>query len=221
MVVIDFTASIVTAGGLRQRIEALRQAYSPDCADYFNEIMRRRGAAFCDSASGFLLLDSLLQGNKIDRAAVPIIFGLDNRPHIASPDLDFSISHSEGCAFCALAIGENANIGCDVQRVRDYSTEQLDKLAGTFMNARELESFAKSADKTVDFFKAWTRRESYVKRVGSDIFDNLSCADISGEIYRDGVISACGRRYFYSINYPANDTVLFAEDKVFPDKNEV
>ncbi len=221
MVVIDFTASVVTAGGLRQRIESLRQAYSPDCEDYFNEIMRRRGAAFCDSASGFLLLDSLLQANKIDRAAVPIILGSDSRPHIASSCLDFSVSHSEGCAFCALAVGENANIGCDVQRVRDYSPEQLDKLAGTFMNKRELENFVKSPDKTTDFFRAWTRRESYVKRVGSDIFDNLSCADISGELYRDGVIFACGRRYFYSINYPADEIISFAEDSVFPDKNGV
>ena len=201
--VIDFTASIVTAKGLRTRIEALRAFYNPVCGSYFDDILSRRGSAFGDSASGFLLLDSLLQKNGINRMEAPIVINERRRPHIDRDDMDFSVSHSEGCAICVLAVGEGANVGCDVQRARNYTNDKMNVLAKTFMTERELTVFGNSADKTSDFFTAWTRREAFVKRVESDIFDNLRTADLKSEHFREGVITACGNRYFYSINLPA------------------
>lgn len=197
---IDFTASIVTSGGMRTRIEDLRICYSPRCVDYFEDILKRRGSAFCDSASGFLLLDSLLQKNGIDRLETAILLDSHGRPYIDDPTLDFSVSHSGGCALCVLAMGDEAAVGCDVQHARNYTDEKLSTLAKTFMNVPELSDFETSPDRTAEFFKAWTRREAYVKRVGSDIFDNLKSGYPDGEYFREGVISACGERYFYSIN---------------------
>lgn len=197
---IDFTASIVTDGGLRQRVEELREFYDPQCVGYFEQILSKRKEAFCDSASAFMLLDSLLQKNKIDRYKTAILLDDKGRPYIDDPDLDFSVSHSEGCAICVLATGEGAAVGCDVQRERGYSDEKLTELAGAFMTAAELSEFNKTSDKSSFFFTKWTRREAYVKRVGSDIFDNLKTADLSGEYFREGVITACGEKYFFSIN---------------------
>lgn len=197
---IDLSASIVTGGGMRSRIEELRICYDPRCVDYFEDILMRRGSSFADSASGFMLLDSLLQKNKIDRLKTAILLDTNKRPYIDDPALDFSVSHSGGCALCVLAMGEGAAVGCDVQHARDYSEEKLSTLAKTFMNTPELSDFEHSPDRSAEFFKAWTRREAYVKRVGSDIFDNLKNADLSGEYFREGVIYACGERYFYSIN---------------------
>ena len=57
---------------------------------------------------------------------------------------------------------------------------------------KHLEDFS---EKNREFYTAWTRRESYTKRIGSDIFDNLKDARIEGEYYRDGIISSCGERY--------------------------
>lgn len=197
---IDFSASIVTGGGLRQRVEELREFYDPQCAAYFEQILSKRKEAFCDSASAFMLLDSLLQKNKIDRYKTAILLDDFGRPYIDDPGLDFSVSHSEGCAICVLAMGEDAAVGCDVQRARLYSDEKLTELAAAFMTADEFSEFSKTAEKSVFFFTKWTRREAYVKRVGSDIFDNLKTADLSGEYFRDGVITACGERYYFSIN---------------------
>ena len=202
----DFTASIVTGGGLRSRIEELRISYDPRCVDYFEDILKRRGSAFANSASGFLLLDSLLRKNKIDRLKTAILLDENKRPYIDYSDmgLDFSVSHSGGCALCVLAMGDGAAVGCDIQHARDYTEEKLSTLSRTFMNTYELTDFERSDDRSAEFFKAWTRREAYVKRVGSDIFDNLKTADLSGEYFKEGVIYACGERYFYSINtlYP-------------------
>ena len=197
---IDFSASVVTGGGMRSRIEDLRICYDPKCVDYFEDILKRRGSSFADSASGFMLLDSLLQKNKIDRLKTAILLDTNKRPYIDDSALDFSVSHSGGCALCVLAMGEHAAVGCDVQHARDYNEEKLSTLARTFMNVSELSELDKANDRAAEFFKAWTRREAYVKRVGSDIFDNLKNADLSGEYFREGVIYACGERYFYSIN---------------------
>lgn len=222
--IIDFSASIVTAGGLRNRIEGLRGLYSELCGPYFDDILCKRGKAFADSACGFLLLDSLLQKHKINRAELVITLEENGRPRTNRRDLDFSVSHSEGCAMCAIAIGatgEGANVGIDVQRERPYSLEKMTELARTFMTAAEFEKFTAPLSpnhpiplfgynrdmdeyirKSREFYTAWTRRESYAKRIGSDIFDNLKTAKIQSEFYRDGIITACGERYYYSVCAP-------------------
>ena len=218
---IDFGACIITGGGLRPRIENARTFYAENCAGYFNDILAKRGKAFADSACGFLLLDSLLQKHKINRAELVISLDENGRPRTNLGDLDFSISHSEGCAMCVVAVGEGANVGVDIQRERPYSFEKMLELAGTFMNDEEFRAFSDTsavgkampissldrgmeafARKNKEFYLAWTRRESYTKRIGSDIFDNLKNAKIDGEYYRDGVITACGERYYYSICAP-------------------
>lgn len=234
--IIDFTASFVTGGGIRSRIENLRPVYAEACGAYFDDILGRRGKAFADSACGFLLLDSLLQKHNIDRAELVISVDENGRPHTNRPDLDFSISHSEGCAMCAVALGDEANIGVDVQRERPYSLEKMTNLARAFMNAEELKAFSEPASagkfipilaidrdmedfnrKNKQFYTAWTRRESYAKRVGSDIFDNLKTANIAGEHFREGVISSCGERYYYSICVPEKALAILDE----PEEDEI
>lgn len=189
---------------MRSRVEEARMFYSSECSDYFDDIMSRRGEAFRDSATGFLLLDGLLQKNRIDRLELKISVDEHGRPHTNRSDLDFSVSHSEGCAVCAVAIGEGANLGVDVQRARNYSPEKMTLLAKTFMSDEELAAFYYSNKNSGEFFTAWTHREAYVKRVGLDIFDNLKNADLRDERFRDGLIACCGHRYYYSINLPQN-----------------
>ena len=150
---IDFSASIVTGGGMRSRIEELRICYDPRCVDYFEDILKRRGSSFADSASGFMLLDSLFQKNKIDRLKTAILLDTNKRPYIDYPDypnksLDFSVSHSGGCALCVLAVGDGAAVGCDVQHARNYTEEKLSTLAKTFMNTPELSDFEHSPDRS-------------------------------------------------------------------------
>lgn len=226
---VDFGACIVTGGGLRPRIENARTFYAEGCAAYFNDILSKRGKAFADSACGFLLLDSLLQKHKINRSELAIFLDKNGRPRTDLDGMDFSISHSEGCAMCVVAVGEGANVGVDIQHERPYSFEKMVELARTFMNDEEFKAFNDTAAvgktmpissldrsmeafarKNREFYTAWTRRESYTKRIGSDIFDNLRTAKIDGEFYRDGVINACGERYYYSICAPRE---AFAEEE--------
>lgn len=114
--VIDFTASIVTTGGIRARIENARVDYSAECRGYFDYLLGKSEKAFSESACGFLLLDSLLAKHGIDRANLVISVDENGRPQILRDDVDFSISHSDGCVMCAIALGENACVRCDLRR---------------------------------------------------------------------------------------------------------
>ena len=201
---IDWTACIASGGPeLVERISAARSEYSGMCAEYFDHIMSKQGkhSAFTESACGFILLDSLLKKNGIDRRSLAIAIAPNGRPCVINrSDVDFSISHSEGAAMCCLAIGGDASVGADIQHVRRYSDERLEELSRTFMEQREINSLLKggSAEKTDMFYRAWTRRESCYKRCGQDR------APFPGT-FTAGVISSCGERYYYSINIPEND----------------
>lgn len=196
---IDFSASIVTGGGIRSRIEEIRTCYNESCAAYFDDLLSKSGKSFGESGCGFLLFDSLLQKHGIDRAELGLKIEQGGRPRTDNSSLDFSISHSEGCVMCVIAMGEGFEVGCDIQREREYSDEKLLHLAKAFMSADELDSFRVSNQKRADFFTAWTKREAYCKRVGADIFENMKSTDFVGGNYREGVISAVGNRYYYAI----------------------
>lgn len=128
---LDLSASLVTGGGMpRTRVENARTFYNSGCAGYFEDMLSKRNDSFFDSACGFLLLDSLLQKNRISRAELIITLDGQGRPRTNLSGLDFSISHSEGCAVCVVEIGEGANVGVDVQRERPYSPKRQMSLRG-------------------------------------------------------------------------------------------
>jgi len=184
------------------RIEAARAEYSPMCAEYFDYIeakLEKRGAAFPESACGFLLLDNLLKKNGVDRKALAISRDPAGRPRVINRnDVDFSVSHSEGAAFCCVALGMDASVGADIQFARAYSKERMQELAKIFMGQGELAAFLKNGCLPGDFFRAWTRRESGCKRCGSD-------APPMRSEYMGGRIHCCGREYYYSVCLPCGE----------------
>ena len=201
----DFTACIAAGGDtLKRRVEAAAVYYSPQCADYFSSLCMRYGRGFEESACGFLLLDSLLQKHGINRAELIIRCSENGRPYIENrSDIDFSVSHSEGGAFCCIAIGEGARVGADIQRVRVYSEEKLHRLAAAFMNNAdysELEAISDSKELYDRFYTLWTRREAYIKRIDADVFADLGDVDLDTDEFTGGVITICGAKYYYSIN---------------------
>lgn len=197
----DMAACIVSGGeAMRKRVENAMSFYAPSDG-YFLPLLAKSGKAFERSASGFLLLDGLLQKNRINRAELTLTRRENGRPCFEGRDtLDFSISHSGSCAICALAIGAGASVGADVQREKRYDEEKLLELAGAFMGGEDLELFRAAQDKTRAFCTAWTRLESFLKRNGKSVFTDLRQVNLHGEGFSDGIIIIDGIRYFYSIN---------------------
>lgn len=212
---IDFSACVVTGGeGLRERVDAASKCYAPESA-YFDELFAKNGAAFEESACAFLLLDSMVQSRRTDRSTIKLLRTEKGRPYAEGAGLDFSLSHSDGCAFCALATGADAaigTVGADIQRERDYSDERMSELAMAFMTEEELAAFYYTSDKRAEFFTAWTRREAHAKRIGEDILDHIGGDGLGAEDFRDGVITCCGAKYYYCIDTAAEEPAADEEN---------
>ena len=205
----DFTACIVSGGvELLERINSAREEYSRTCGEYFDYLAGKSGKpTFAESACGFILLDNLLKKNGIDRRNLEIMRDSNGRPCIINRrDVDFSVSHSEGAALVCVAAGADAEVGADIQRVRSYSREHMEKLARSFMDAAEYTGFMMSGDRERYFYTAWTRREALYKRSG--IYHGLNgkpeAVRMHGK-FITGKITACGSLYYYSISLPNED----------------
>ncbi len=198
--IIDFSSCIASGGdNLRPRIEQACQQYSPMSEEYFNRILSKSGRTFTESACGFLLLDNLLAKHGIDTTGLVISRNGDGRPCLINRfDVDFSISHSDGGVMCALMLGDEARVGCDIQCIRPYTPDKLAALAEIFMPAADFREFLTSCSEQL-FYTIWTRREAYIKHSGGDVFNDLRDINFHADGYRTGVIKACDRSYYYSI----------------------
>lgn len=200
MTVTDFTACIAAGGeALIPRVEAARELYSSMCQEYFDGILSREGMRLSESLCGFLLLDDMLRKHGIEKSNLVISRNADGRPCVINRrDIDFSISHSEGAVCCALIFGGEHRIGCDIQRVREYSPEKHSELAEIFMSAKNYTEFLRTGDERL-FYTIWTRREAYIKANGGDVFENLRDVNFNTDSFSTGAIMSLGERYYYSI----------------------
>jgi 4'-phosphopantetheinyl transferase len=85
--------------------------------------------------------------------------------------LDFSISHTRD--WVAIAFAQGARIGVDLE----YTGTQVDvaELAERIFSDDDLSAFTAlpAADRSAAFFRAWTRKEAYLKAIGEGIATGL------------------------------------------------
>jgi 4'-phosphopantetheinyl transferase len=91
------------------------------------------------------------------------------RPSAAGCPVRFSLSHTEGLA--ALALAETA-VGIDVERLPDPGTVRDTSRALHPREQAELATLSEAA-RPATFARCWTRKEAYLKGVGTGITDEL------------------------------------------------
>ncbi|MCR5596482.1 MAG: 4'-phosphopantetheinyl transferase superfamily protein [Lachnospiraceae bacterium] len=103
------------------------------------------------------------------------------KPYFKGCDgIHFSLSHTSGAALCAIA---GTRTGCDIERIRHRNG--IIRVAQRVFNERELEechifpddpsmSFREDMVDHEKFFTIWTRKEAYVKYLGTGISDIMS-----------------------------------------------
>ena len=99
------------------------------------------------------------------------------KPYLPGSDMHFSVSHSGACA--AIAV-DSAEVGLDVEKLpdRDYM-----KIARRFYHPNELAYVEAAADPARAFTRVWTRKEAYLKQIGTGIASDLTAFDtVSGEL---------------------------------------
>lgn len=107
-----------------------------------------------------------------DPAAVAFRTVRNGKPVIDGPgDLMFNLSHSKGAALIAVASGRR--VGVDLEQVRPM--RDFEALAERFFAPAERDELRALAaeERQAAFFRAWTRKEAYIKATGEGIAAGL------------------------------------------------
>jgi 4'-phosphopantetheinyl transferase len=113
-------------------------------------------------------------------SAVELRYGPHGKPAVGpggGADLRFSVSHSRGLALYAIARGRD--VGVDVEYLRaDFPVEDI---AQRFFSAREAAELRRldAAGRVHAFFRAWTRKEAYLKATGEGLSAALRTVEVS------------------------------------------
>lgn len=109
-----------------------------------------------------LLWDYLLK-NGLFHEMPEIAYAAEGKPYLSNyPELFISISHCKNAVAVAVNKG---NVGVDVESIRKYSPTLVDRS----FNDKERELIAQAKDKDSEFSRLWTRKEAYLKYVGTGI----------------------------------------------------
>jgi len=114
---------------------------------------------------------------------VPIERDSLGKPIVRKSPLVFSISHSEGLAVCAVAVG--GRLGVDIEAIRPMP-DAVALARGNFSASEIAEFLAVPEDlRSQVFLTAWTRKEAFVKATGEGLGRPLDSFDVSiGETAR-------------------------------------
>jgi 4'-phosphopantetheinyl transferase len=96
---------------------------------------------------------------------------------LQEPDLHFSLSHSEGTV--AVAVSWKRLVGVDIERVRPIP-DALDLANGLF-STRETRRIRSTPERSRSsaFLAIWTRKEAYLKAIGTGLSSTTSEVDVS------------------------------------------
>lgn len=114
-------------------------------------------------------------------------------------DVEFNLAHSGECALVAVTRG--APVGVDVEWLRDEFGGM--ELARRFFAPREIESLHAEPER---FFEIWTRKESFLKGIGSGVSFPLNQCDVCDRQVRfEGAIPPIGQRDWFVTTFYLND----------------
>ena len=169
-------ASLDVSGPALRRLTACLSSEERQRADSFRRRLDRRRFI---AARGWLrhLLASQLGCVPGD---VPMVTGDRGKPRLACPDLFFSASRTASIALYATSW--RMDVGVDIEAIRTIA--DVDGIVARFMTPAEQRALASlpPARRLRAFFHCWTRKEAYVKGIGTGL--GLSLPDF--DVWDDG-----------------------------------
>jgi len=110
-----------------------------------------------------------------------LLHGKNGKPALAGTYADagvsFNLSHSKGQALYAIILGWE--IGVDIEYIHDFS--EMESIADKILSASEKIAFRElpKQKKIKAFFKWWTRKEAFLKALGTGLAQSMDMIDIS------------------------------------------
>jgi len=133
---------------------------------------RMRDAQARASMAGMLLLETALCEEGLAPDRMSVLREASGRPYLEGATLDFSISHTDTAAVCAVDFGAEAmeaRLGVDVERI-DGSRDEASmlRIARRWFSEGEIGLLEKEPTEET-FLRIWTAKEAIVKRTGEGI----------------------------------------------------
>ncbi len=154
------SAWTLLSAGERRRAEAMPRAEVRNRYVAARAGVRRILAGHVDAAPGDLVLATGPMGK-------PLLPG--------GPD--FSLSHADGVGLCAVAV--RRQVGVDVERVRPVP--EAPTILDRWFGESEVREWLQAGRSEREFIRLWTRREAYLKALGTGFFDEGTHRDIDLE----------------------------------------
>ena len=140
--------------------------------EYINELSSKKNLPSAyRSLIGIKLLGELIADNGINPR---LKRDANGRPFIENiPNMDFNISHSDSLVVCALCISDKitARIGVDCEEI--YKKDPL-SISKRFFTEKEHKKILSSENKAYTFTELWTKKEAYLKHLGTGLEKPLS-----------------------------------------------
>lgn len=112
-------------------------------------------------------------------AALRFRYGAWGKPELGegAGGIQFNLAHAEDLAVCAITTG--TDVGVDVERVRPLA--DAEGVAARFFSARERAALFRlpRALRQRAFYDAWTRKEAFLKALGSGLARPLDSFDVT------------------------------------------
>jgi 4'-phosphopantetheinyl transferase len=118
----------------------------------------------------------------VDAAEIELRYGPKGKPYLAGPwreRLHFNLSNSSEMAL--LGVNVEREIGVDIEKLREV--HEMEQLAERFFSRREAPVLLALPEerKIEGFFNCWTRKEAYLKAVGTGLSAPLDRFDVTLE----------------------------------------
>lgn len=165
-------------------LELLRETgISPDSLDFFVGENGRPCASFRQKKQKNMLPPDFFDSDESQKNTESSGENFDNatgsakilnNPAEAFRGIDFNVSHSSGLVAVALALGDDAKVGIDVEKIGKGNEK---KLAERWFSPREIEFLESGESLSVDFARIWTRKEAMLKYTGDGIARGILAAD--------------------------------------------
>lgn len=98
---------------------------------------------------------------------------------MADNGVHFNLSHSGKYVLFALS---DCEVGCDIEQVRSINAEKAGKIV---FCRNETDKLSNAVDKTGEFLKMWTKKESLLKCIGEGFHRNAKSVDVSSDIFTE------------------------------------
>lgn len=145
----------------------------------------------------------------IENTAIGFSYNPLGKPFLNGfPDYHFSVSHTDGCVAFA---GSNKPVGIDVEKIAVHAPN----IANRFFDPQEAQWIAESDSKELAFFDIWTKKEAYLKMLGTGLSRSLQSFNVLSDELRAGFTTNKLSNHMMTVcsadTTTGNDAIFFRE----------